>query len=404
MMRRPPRSTLFPYTTLFRSVCTVPPAAFPSGDELLIRYWFVHRTPPGVYNCVYRGTERRDRAGAAADRPAQPGRAADRPLAAGTDPQRDGVELRGEGLRRDDDRRHRRAGGRLTRDLLRAVQGQGGLLPRRDGGLAGRRDGADPLGLLARQALGDDGPRRRRRLPRPAGRQPALRPHGAGRGARHRRPRLRALRLGQAGAAVAARQRPRRPGRGGSDPLQRRPRRPRRRRVADRRPDPRREHRAPARAAAGHRLHHDRPLPRPGGGAAPIPRGREAPGTTRRLTGLGSAGRGEPWRPPRGRHRLPPEVIARSQRERLLEAAARIVATKGYAAATVGDLTKEAGVSRTTFYELYEDKEACFLAAYDNAVEALVRRVIAAYESEQGWPDRAAAGLATRSEEHTYEV
>jgi AcrR family transcriptional regulator len=88
-------------------------------------------------------------------------------------------------------------------------------------------------------------------------------------------------------------------------------------------------------------------------------------------------------------------VIARSQRERLLEAAARIVATKGYAAATVGDLTKEAGVSRTTFYELYEDKEACFLAAYDNAVEALVRRVIAAYESEQGWPDRAAAGLAT---------
>ena len=88
-------------------------------------------------------------------------------------------------------------------------------------------------------------------------------------------------------------------------------------------------------------------------------------------------------------------MIARSQRERLLEAAARIVATKGYAAATVGDLTKEAGVSRTTFYELYEDKEACFLAAYDNAVEALVRRVIAAYESEQGWPDRAAAGLAT---------
>jgi AcrR family transcriptional regulator len=87
-------------------------------------------------------------------------------------------------------------------------------------------------------------------------------------------------------------------------------------------------------------------------------------------------------------------VIARSQRERLLEAAAQIVATKGYAATTVGDLTKTAGVSRTTFYELFGDKEACFLAAYDNAVEALVRRVVAAYESEQGWPDRAAAGLA----------
>jgi len=107
-----------------------------------------------------------------------------------------------------------------------------------------------------------------------------------------------------------------------------------------------------------------------------------------------SAGGRERWRPPRGRHRLPPEVIARSQRERLLEAAVRVVAEKGYAAATIGDLTAEAGVSRTTFYELFGDKEACFLAAYDNAVETLVRRVIAAYESEQRWPQRARAGLA----------
>ena len=106
------------------------------------------------------------------------------------------------------------------------------------------------------------------------------------------------------------------------------------------------------------------------------------------------AGGGERWRPPRGRHRLPPEVVARSQRERLLEAAVRVVTAKGYAAMTVGDLTKEAGVSRTTFYELFEDKEACFLAAYDNAVEVLVRRVVRAYESEQDWPARAAAGLA----------
>ena len=104
-------------------------------------------------------------------------------------------------------------------------------------------------------------------------------------------------------------------------------------------------------------------------------------------------GGGERWRPPRGRHRLPPEVVSRSQRERLLEAAVRVVAAKGYAAATIGDLTKEAGVSRTTFYELFEDKEACFLAAYDNAVETLVRRVVSAYEAEDGWPDRAAAGL-----------
>lgn len=101
----------------------------------------------------------------------------------------------------------------------------------------------------------------------------------------------------------------------------------------------------------------------------------------------------EPWRPPRGRHRLPPEVVARSQRERLLEAAIRVVAAKGYASTTVADLTREAGVSRTTFYELFDDKGACFLAAYDDAVDALVRRATAAYESEERWPERARAGL-----------
>jgi AcrR family transcriptional regulator len=87
-------------------------------------------------------------------------------------------------------------------------------------------------------------------------------------------------------------------------------------------------------------------------------------------------------------------VVSRSQRERLLEAAVRVVATKGYAAATIGDLTKEAGVSRTTFYEMFDDKEACFLAAFDNAVDVLVRRVLGAYESADRWPDRARAGLA----------
>jgi AcrR family transcriptional regulator len=87
-------------------------------------------------------------------------------------------------------------------------------------------------------------------------------------------------------------------------------------------------------------------------------------------------------------------VISRSQRERLLEAAVRVVAEKGYAATTVADLTREAGISRTTFYELFEDKEACFLAAYDGAVEAIVRRIALAYEAEDGWPDRARAGLA----------
>jgi AcrR family transcriptional regulator len=87
-------------------------------------------------------------------------------------------------------------------------------------------------------------------------------------------------------------------------------------------------------------------------------------------------------------------VIARSQRERLLEAAVRVVAEKGYAATTVADLTREAGISRTTFYAMFEDKEACFLAAYDGVADALIRRIAKAYEAEERWPQRARAGLA----------
>jgi AcrR family transcriptional regulator len=104
--------------------------------------------------------------------------------------------------------------------------------------------------------------------------------------------------------------------------------------------------------------------------------------------------RGE-WLPPRGRHKLPREVIERSQRERVLEGTMRVVAEKGYEATKIADLTAEAGISRTTFYQLFEDKEACFLAAYDHCAEALIRRVTAAYEAQRSWPEAMRAGLET---------
>lgn len=100
------------------------------------------------------------------------------------------------------------------------------------------------------------------------------------------------------------------------------------------------------------------------------------------------------WRPPSGRHRLPREVVVQSQRKRILNAMVRVVAEKGYPATTIADVTKRAGVSRTTFYELFEDKEACFLAAYDAMVDLLIRRVMNVYERhDAAWPERARVGL-----------
>jgi AcrR family transcriptional regulator len=102
----------------------------------------------------------------------------------------------------------------------------------------------------------------------------------------------------------------------------------------------------------------------------------------------------EPQPLPRGRHKLSRADVRDSQRRRLIRAMLDLVAERGYPATTVGDVVAAARCSRNAFYELFEDKEACFLAAYDGAVEMLVRRVIAAYESREDWPERAAAGLA----------
>lgn len=76
---------------------------------------------------------------------------------------------------------------------------------------------------------------------------------------------------------------------------------------------------------------------------------------------------------------------------------ARVVAEKGYATATVADVVEHAGVSRRTFYELFPDKESCFLAAYDTGVEVMLGRIRAAVESlpRTDWRRRARVSIET---------
>jgi AcrR family transcriptional regulator len=59
------------------------------------------------------------------------------------------------------------------------------------------------------------------------------------------------------------------------------------------------------------------------------------------------------------------------QRGRLLKAIVELAAESGYPTARVGDIATRAGVSRATFYELFENKQACFLAAHREAAGAL---------------------------------
>jgi AcrR family transcriptional regulator len=96
---------------------------------------------------------------------------------------------------------------------------------------------------------------------------------------------------------------------------------------------------------------------------------------------------------PRGRHGLSRDAVTRSQRERLLEAAARVTAARGYEATTVADILGEAGVGRETFYELFEDRRACVLAAHQELLDDLVAHVRVAYEGPGEWVDRCRATL-----------
>jgi AcrR family transcriptional regulator len=86
--------------------------------------------------------------------------------------------------------------------------------------------------------------------------------------------------------------------------------------------------------------------------------------------------------------------IASDQRARLLAAMANVVAAKGYAATTVADVVRDAGVSRSTFYELFASKEACFLAAYDEGVDDLLQAVReAVHDAPDDWRAQLRAGI-----------
>jgi AcrR family transcriptional regulator len=97
--------------------------------------------------------------------------------------------------------------------------------------------------------------------------------------------------------------------------------------------------------------------------------------------------------------------VAASQRTRLLEAVGGAVAEKGYAATTIDDIVRGAGVSKKTFYEHFQDKLGAFLAAYEAASDQLYEHVRiaqdaaagagspAAGKAEESWLERTHAGL-----------
>lgn len=99
---------------------------------------------------------------------------------------------------------------------------------------------------------------------------------------------------------------------------------------------------------------------------------------------------------PAGVRTLPAELVRAIQRERLLASMTKTVTEIGYNALTVQNVLTRAGISRPTFYEQFEDKEDCFLAAFDAAAGRMRQRVEAAVaeRAEEGWREQLRAGIA----------
>jgi len=93
------------------------------------------------------------------------------------------------------------------------------------------------------------------------------------------------------------------------------------------------------------------------------------------------------------REREPAGAVARSQRDRLLDATVALIAEKGVGGATIEATVKAAGVSSVTFYEHFRNKEECFVAAFDRAVEELRAEVRDAIPTSGDRSERVRAGI-----------
>lgn len=97
---------------------------------------------------------------------------------------------------------------------------------------------------------------------------------------------------------------------------------------------------------------------------------------------------------PRKRGRPPGQTAqGAAARERLYDTAMQLIATRGYAATTLRDIAKEAGVSVGLLYRYFPSKQAVVIALYDRLSSDYER--LAAEMPPGRWRDRFAFALKT---------
>ena len=91
---------------------------------------------------------------------------------------------------------------------------------------------------------------------------------------------------------------------------------------------------------------------------------------------------------PRGRPRIPEQQVAENQRLRIMFAAAEIAEEKGYAATTVGEIARVAGVDGRAFYSIFLDKHDAFMAVHEFGFQHVMHVTASAFFAGETWRDR----------------
>jgi AcrR family transcriptional regulator len=94
-------------------------------------------------------------------------------------------------------------------------------------------------------------------------------------------------------------------------------------------------------------------------------------------------------------HGLGRERVIDIQRARILAAMVEECAERGAGNVTVAHIVSRAGVSRRTFYELFTDREDCFLGAFDEGIARASRYVLDAYDPNASWAERIRSALTS---------
>ncbi len=93
------------------------------------------------------------------------------------------------------------------------------------------------------------------------------------------------------------------------------------------------------------------------------------------------------------RNDLARKQVSEIQRARLLSAMVEVVCERGAGNATVARVVERAGVSRRTFYELFDDREGCFMAAFEEGLARVSGYVLEAYDPDARWAVRLRSAL-----------